>query len=245
MLFRSLKWWGKRNLDVRNAFKTTKENVVSWWTKVKNWWGSRIVAVKTEYKTTKETVQNWGKKTVSWLKAGISGAWADFSSWFTEKMKKLMNGAIKGMNWVLKGVGSKTTVPEWKGYANGTGGLPRNTVGMVNDQKGSTYRELIVPPNGKPFVPEGRNVLLPMKKGTKILPADKTKQLLEIIPHFAKGIGDFSGSIFDYLDKPKEILKIGLDKHMDLSGLETPILDIANGMKKLFADNGEIGRAHV
>lgn len=234
-----LKWWGKRNLDVRNAFKTTKENVVSWWTKVKNWWGSRIVTVKTEYKTTKETVQSWGKKTVSWLKAGINGAWADFSSWFTEKMKKLMNGAINGMNWVLKGVGSETRVPVWKGYARGADGLPRNTVGMVNDQKGSTYRELIVPPNGNPFVPEGRNVLLPMKKGTKILPADKTKQLLEIIPHFAKGIGDFSGSIFDYLDKPKEILKIGLDKHMDLSGLETPILDIANGMKKLFADNGE------
>ena len=233
-----LKWWGKRNLDVRSAFKTTKENVVSWWTKVKNWWGSRIVAVKTEYKTTKETVQKWGTKTVSWLKSGISSAWADFSSWFTEKMKKLMNGAINGMNWVLKGVGSKTRVPVWKGYARGADGLPRNTVGMVNDQKGSTYRELIVPPNGKPFVPEGRNVLLPMKKGTKILPADKTKQLLEIIPHFAKGIGDFSGSIFDYLDKPKEILKIGLDKHMDLSGLTTPILDIASGMKKLFSDNG-------
>ncbi len=231
-------YWKKKELEITSKFKTTKENVVSWWTKVKNWWGSRIVTVKTEYKTTKETVQSWGKKTVSWLKAGINGAWADFSSWFTEKMKKLMNGAINGMNWVLKGVGSKTRVPVWKGYARGADGLPRNTVGMVNDQKGSTYRELIVPPNGKPFVPEGRNVLLPMKKGTKILPADKTKQLLEIIPHFAKGIGDFSGSIFDYLDKPKEILKIGLDKHMDLSGLTTPILDIASGMKKLFSDNG-------
>ena len=233
-----LKWWGKRNLDVKNAFKTTKENVVSWWTKVKSWWGSRIVTVKTEYKTTKETVQNWGKKTVSWLKAGISSAWTDFSNWFTEKMKKLMNGAIKGMNWVLKGVGSKTTVPEWKGHAKGSNGLPNDEVGIVNDQRGSTYKELIVPPHGKPFVPEGRNVVLPMKKGTKILPAEKTKRLLEIIPHFANGIGDFKGSILDYLDKPKEILKIGLDKHMDLSGLATPILDIANGMKKLFSENG-------
>lgn len=233
-----VKWWGKKNLDVKNAFKTTKENVVSWWTKVKNWWATRELAVKTKYTTTKETVQKWGAKTVSWLKSGISSAWTDFSNWFTEKMKKLMNGAIKGMNWVLKGVGSKTRVPEWTGHAKGSDGLPTDEVGMVNDQRGSTYKELIVPPHGRPFVPEGRNVVLPMKKGTKILPADKTKQLLEIIPHFANGIGDFKGSILDYLDKPKEILKIGLDKHMDLSGLATPILDIANGMKKLFSDNG-------
>lgn len=233
-----VKWWGKKNLDVKNAFKTTKDNVVSWWTKVKNWWATRELAVKTKYTTTKETVQKWGKNTVSWLKSGISGAWAEFSNWFTEKMKKLMNGAIKGMNWVLKGVGSKTRVPEWTGHAKGSDGLPTDEVGMVNDQRGSTYKELIVPPHGRPFVPEGRNVVLPMKKGTKILPADKTKQLLEIIPHFANGIGDFKGSIFDYLDKPKEILKIGLDKHMDLSGLGTPILDIANGMKKLFSENG-------
>lgn len=233
-----VKWWGEKRLAVLNAFKTTKQNVGTWWKNVKSWWGTRELAVKTKYTTTKETVQKWGKNTVSWLKSGIAGAWTDFSNWFTEKMKKLMNGAIKGMNWVLKGVGSKTRVPEWTGHAKGSYGLPTDEVGMVNDQRGSTYKELIVPPHGKPFVPEGRNVVLPMKKGTKILPADKTKQLLEIIPHFANGIGDFKGSILDYLDKPKEILKIGLDKHMDLSGLATPILDIANGMKKLFSENG-------
>ena len=233
-----VKWWGKRNLDVRNTFKTTKENVVSWWAKIKGWWATRELAVKTKYTTKEGTVNSWGKKTVSWLKSGINSAWSNFSSWFTEKMKKLMNGAINGMNWVLKGVGSKTRVPKWEGYAKGANGLSKDTVGIVNDQKGSTYKELIVPPNGKPFVPEGRDVVLPMKKGTKILPAEKTKELLKIIPHFASGVGDFTGSVFEYLDKPKEILKIALDKHMDLSGLSTPILDIANGMKKMFSDKG-------
>ncbi len=38
---------------------------------------------------------------------------------------------------------------------------------------------MIVPPHGDPFIPEGRDVVLPMEKGTKILPAKETKSFLE------------------------------------------------------------------
>lgn len=73
------------------------------------------------------------------------------------------------------------------GYAKGTNyhlGGPA----IVNDQRGSLYKELVIPKGGTPFIPQGRNVLLPdLTKGSKVLNASKTKQL---IPRYAGGIGE-------------------------------------------------------
>ncbi|MBT0932489.1 phage tail tape measure protein [Streptococcus infantarius subsp. infantarius] len=57
---------------------------------------------------------------------------------------------------------------------------------LVNDQKGPTYQELVTLPDGTSFVPQGRNVMLPLPRGSKVLPAGKTKQLF---PRYANGIG--------------------------------------------------------
>lgn len=57
---------------------------------------------------------------------------------------------------------------------------------LVNDQKGGTYRELVTLPNGVSFIPKDRNVMLPLPRGSKVLPANKTKQLF---PRYANGIG--------------------------------------------------------
>lgn len=57
---------------------------------------------------------------------------------------------------------------------------------LVNDQKGGTYRELVTLPDGTSFIPKDRNVMLPLPRGSKVLPANKTKQLL---PRYANGIG--------------------------------------------------------
>ncbi|MCO4653127.1 Chromosome partition protein Smc [Streptococcus infantarius subsp. infantarius] len=57
---------------------------------------------------------------------------------------------------------------------------------LVNDQKGGTYRELVTLPNGVSFIPKDRNVMLPLPRGSKVLPAGKTKQLF---PRYANGIG--------------------------------------------------------
>ena len=57
---------------------------------------------------------------------------------------------------------------------------------LVNDQKGPTYRELITLPSGVSFIPQGRNVMLPLPRGSKVLPAGKTKQLF---PRYSNGIG--------------------------------------------------------
>lgn len=57
---------------------------------------------------------------------------------------------------------------------------------LVNDQKGGTYRELITLPDGTSFIPKDRNVMLPLPRGSKVLPANKTKQLFS---RYANGIG--------------------------------------------------------
>ena len=71
------------------------------------------------------------------------------------------------------------------GWATGTNYHPGG-LAVVNDQKGSTYRELVTLPNGNSFIPEGRDVMLPLPKGTKVLKASDTKKLF---PHYADGIG--------------------------------------------------------
>lgn len=49
---------------------------------------------------------------------------------------------------------------------------------IVNDQRGSLYKELVIPKGGTPFIPEGRNVLLPdLARGSKVLNASKQNSL--------------------------------------------------------------------
>ena len=71
-----------------------------------------------------------------------------------------------------------------KGTQNFEGGLA-----MVNDEKGiSDPRELIVD-KGRAFIPQGKDVLLPLPKGAKVYTASQTKAIMSGmgIPHYATG----------------------------------------------------------
>lgn len=75
-------------------------------------------------------------------------------------------------------------VKKAKGTQNFEGGLA-----MVNDEKGiSDPRELIVD-KGRAFIPQGKNVLLPLSKGAKVYTASQTKAIMSGmgIPHYATG----------------------------------------------------------
>ena len=77
-----------------------------------------------------------------------------------------------------------------KGHAKGTnhheGGLA-----MVNDQAGTLYKEMVTLPDGSSFIPEGRNVILDLPRGSKVMRAGLTKNFMRElgIPNFADGIG--------------------------------------------------------
>lgn len=71
-----------------------------------------------------------------------------------------------------------------KGTQNFEGG-----VAMVNDEKGiSDPRELIVD-KGRAFIPQGKDVVLPLSKGAKVYTASQTKAIMSGmgIPHYATG----------------------------------------------------------
>lgn len=188
----------------------------------------------------------------------ITGIWDSIKTYFVgianqiiSPINGLIGGIVDGINWIGKSVGVGDIITGWSPitFARGSDGVPRDTIGVVNDQKGSTYKELIVPPSGKPFIPKGRNVMLPLQKGTKIMPADQTKEFMKSlkIPKFAGGIGEFfgnawnavkefTGNVFDYLSNPGDIVKVAIDKFASFSNIFEPWLSIAGGMVSTIAD---------
>ena len=233
----------------RNWFQSAYSNVQSIWSGVSSWFQGRWDSVRGVF----SNVSGFFRDGFQSAYDAVKNIWSGLGSFFKgvaenafSPIKKLVNGVISGVNWVLKAVGSKTRLGEWGGihFAKGSDGLQRDTLGIVNDQKGATYKELIVPPNGKPFIPKGRNVMLPLQKGTKIMPADETKLFMSSfskLPRFEGGIGDFFGSawnavknftgeVWDYITHPGDIVKIAIDKFADISGLFEPWLSVAGGM---------------
>lgn len=88
------------------------------------------------------------------------------------------------INYTLGTVATPNGVPKAKGTQNFEGGLA-----MVNDEKGiSDPRELIVD-KGRVFIPQGKDVVLPLSKGAKVYTASQTKAIMNGmgIPHYATG----------------------------------------------------------
>lgn len=88
------------------------------------------------------------------------------------------------INYTLGTVATPSGAPKAKGTQNFEGGLA-----MVNDEKGiSDPRELIVD-KGRAFIPQGKDVVLPLSKGAKVYTASQTKAIMSGmgIPHYATG----------------------------------------------------------
>ena len=230
-------WFQSAYTNVKNIWNPVNTWFSGKWSSVKNVFGDVTSFFKNGFQSAYNAVTNIFGGLGSFFKSVANNAFSP--------IKSLVNGIVSGVNWVLEKLGSKTRLSSWGGvnFAKGSRGLERDTLGIVNDQKGATYKELIVPPNGKPFIPKGRNVMLPLQKGTKIMPAKQTKELMKSmgIRHFAGGIGDFFGSawsaiksftgeVWDYLTHPEDLIKIAIDKFTNISGLFEPWLSIAGGV---------------
>lgn len=222
-----------------NGIKDTATGI---WNSIKDTLGGIWNTIKENAMDAFSSVWKFIKDGFNDLKNTLGGIVKKIAQAIVDPIGNAVNGVIRGVNWILKAVGSDMRFDEWSApkFASGTGGLPRDTIGVVNDQKGSTYKEMIIPPDGKPFIPEGRDVVLPMKKGTKIMPANQTKSFLEELPHFANGIGeffggvwdtvkDFTGNVWDYITHPSKIVQIAIDKFTDLSGAFEPWISVAKG----------------
>lgn len=262
-------WFGNRWADIKNAFSNVKtwfgdkftsayKAVKTAFSGVGKWFGERWKDIKGVF-TGKTSVKTFFSTAFQNAYDAVTKIWDKIGGYFegvlkavVKPIKNIINGVIKGINFVLKAVNAKE-LDYWnpEGFAKGSRGIPQDTFGVVNDQKGSTYRELIVPPHGKPFIPKGRNVMLPLEKGTKIMPAMETKRFIGGLPHFEGGIGDFiggawekvknfTGDVMDYLSEPGKIIQIAIDKFTNLANIAEPMLSIAAGAAKTIAD-GAVG----
>lgn len=247
-------WFGRRKADIQNAqssvstwfstkYQSARGYVNSAFSNVGKWFGGR----KSDIQNNMKSVSGWFKSTFQTAYKGVTdsfGKIGDFFKGIGKKIKKPIIGAMKailnGVNWVYEKLGGGKNhfdVSKLDKYASGTNGVSHDTVGIVNDQAGSTYREMVQFPNGKTIIPKGRNVMLPMPKGTKVLPADQTASLMNM-PHFKKGIGDFfggawakfkdfTGNIADYISNPKKLVQMAIDKFTDFSSYLEPGLSMA------------------
>lgn len=120
------------------------------------------------------------QRMVEAIKGGKNAVVAAFKEVFNAALRaigKPVNGIIKGASWVLEKLGAEP-LKEWDvpQYATGTpaGGHPINGPMMVNDGRGA---ETVITPDGRAFIPKGRNVVLNAPKGTHVLTAEETAQL--------------------------------------------------------------------
>lgn len=235
-------WFGSRKGDIQSnmesisAWFNTKYQSARWYVNsafnnVGSWFGSR----RNDIQSNMASIINWFRTTFQFAYNAITGIFNNIGSYFWRiaenikaPIKNALNGVIGGVNWVLGKLGSGTRF-SYVNFATGTGpdGVTKDTIGMVNDQSGNTYKELVQFPNGKTIIPKGRNVMMPLPKGTKVLPAGKTKELMNMngIQHFKNGAGVFS--IFDYIGHPRKLMQHAVDKFVSFKGAIEPGLSMA------------------
>lgn len=184
----NLKITGSFNKLVSSARKTSSsvvKTVSSMMSKVKS-------------SVTKTNLSSAGGKMMDSLRKGISNKKSAILNTVSSIVKSVVsrfNRTISAGNHVLSQFGAKTRLSAYK-YAKGTGGHKGGNA-LVNDGRGA---ELIQMPNGKTFIPNGKNVFIPnAPKGMKVLNAQKTAEAMgKGSPTFkyAKGTGSFDATSY-------------------------------------------------
>lgn len=150
----------------------------------------------------------------------LHNAFRDILNGLLSPFTNLINGIIKGINWVLDKVGGDShklgtfTIDK---LANGTsdGGLLHDQVALLNDGSGPNYQEMVHFPSGETvMLPPERNLMMYLPARTEVLDGERSAQLAPLmgISHYADGaVGDFFSSLWDkgkdVVDFAEDILK--------------------------------------
>lgn len=137
--------------------------------------------------------------------------------------------AIAALGAVQIGLVAAQKIPQYaEGTDNHTGGLM-----LVNDAKGASYQEKIIFPNGKEFMPQGRNVLMDAPAGTKVLTPEQ--QLMQALN--GTNINLSKETINRANGMTAEQMDYVLGKHFGNITTNTTIFD-ENGMRTWSEKNG-------
>lgn len=240
------KWSGIRS-DASSKFENIRSTVAQKWTNLhgnttstwsqigsslKNTWSDLKGNASRAFGTISDNILNCFRNLKNSLKSTMSGV----ANAIISPIGSAVNGVISGVNWILGKVGSSKAFAKWQvpKFANGSEGLQADTLGVVNDQPGGIYREMVIRPDGSAFVPQGRNVPMMMEKGTQIVPAKQTQQYLSMMPHFKTGIGtkikDTISDVWSYVSHPSKLVDLAIEKFADVGKAAEPGLSIAKGV---------------
>jgi tape measure domain-containing protein len=227
-VFTTLKNW---SIDIFNGLKT---GVVNIWNGLKSSVSDVVNGIWNGIKSVFTTMYDWLNKitggrlgdilnTFKSIFSSISGvisgavkaihtAFVDVVRGIATPFNELLSGLEKGINWVLDKVGASKIKATWSiplpAYASGTGGVLKDQLAMVNDGKGSDYREMYHTPDGQiGMFPAQRNMIVPLKAGTEILDGNSSARLASLMgfQKYASGsIGSFFSGIFN---KGKDLLE--------------------------------------
>ena len=250
-------WFGNRSTDIQNnmqnistwfsnKFKSSRLLANAPFSNIGSWFGQRREDIKSNLKPIAQWFKDIFKSAYNGITSifdKIGGYFNDVAGWIKSPVLGAVKAIANAVNWVyekLGGDGDLINVSGLDKYASGTNGVARDSFGVVNDQPGNTYRELVQYPNGQTVIPTGRNVVLPMPKGTKVMPAGQTAALMGItgVKKYKSGIGNFFGNtvdkitdiasnIFSYIKDPKKLLQAAIDKFTDLTGALEPGITLA------------------
>jgi phage tail tape measure protein, TP901 family len=154
---------------------------------VRNETSGAINAIK-QYDPVNILAKNSTNDTVSEVKSGVNGIQ---DKTVTINARDNASGVLSGIkSWIDSVTGNFFTNIFASKHAHGTNYHPGG-LAIVNDQRNSNYKEMVTLPNGRSFIPQGRDVLLPLPRGSKVLRADKTRRLMREmdVPKYASGIG--------------------------------------------------------
>lgn len=240
------KWSGIRS-DASSKFENIRSTVAQKWTNLHGNTTSTWSQIGSSLKNTWSDLKSNASKAFGTISDNILGCFRNLKNSLKSTMSGVanaiispigsaVNGVISGVNWILGKVGSSKSFAKWQvpKFAQGSEGLQADTLGVVNDQPGGIYREMVIRPDGSAFVPQGRNVPLMMEKGTQIVPAKQTQQYLSMMPHFKNGIGtkikDTISDVWSYVSHPSKLVELALEKFADVGNAAEPGFSIAKGV---------------
>lgn len=240
------KWSGIRS-DASSKFENIRSTVAQKWSNLHGNTTSTWSQIGSSLKNTWSDLKSNASKAFGTISDNILGCFRNLKNSLKSTMSGVanaiispigsaVNGVISGVNWILGKVGSSKSFAKWQvpKFANGSEGLQADTLGVVNDQPGGIYREMVIRPDGSAFVPQGRNIPLMMEKGTQIVPAKQTQQYLSMMPHFKTGIGskikDTISDVWSYVSHPSKLVDLAFEKFADVGNAAEPGLSIAKGV---------------
>lgn len=187
--------WNSLSNGTRNIFNKVKSFMSNTWRNIKN---TTINMAKGLWNSVRRTFNNMNgglKNIIGKIKGHITG--------MVSAVKKSLNSLIGAVNWVGGKLGVDSKIPKLSTGTESThtqsfitnGAINRPTLATVNDKgkgngKGRNgHQELIQRKNGSLFAPRGRDVVVPLSKGDKVINGKTTQKLQNqgFIPKFSIG----------------------------------------------------------